>query len=380
MASPGDPTAVVAAQEVQVPAPQLGGLPSQVDPLWALIPPDPPQIGDEAADALLLKAERRRYQTIVDLGGWTVLPTGSLRQDDKGGAVAALRSRLDSEGYAVSPQGEATVFDAGLTDAVRRFQRLHDLPQDGVVDAKTRRALDVPAEARLGQIDANLERRRWLPRDLPADRLEVDVAGAEATLFVGGAPVLTLRVIVGAINHKTPLFVSAIDAVVLNPSWTVPDSIARKEILPRLAHDPAYLRRHHFTRTPAGLRQQPGADNALGRVKFDLDSPFGVYLHDTPGQASFALPTRTLSHGCVRVERPRVLAAWLLAAQGWSPARIDRAIATGATRRLTLERPLPLVILYRTVAPDSQGRARFRTDPYDWDAKLLKALTGPPPA
>jgi len=224
------------------------------------------------------------------------------------------------------------------------------------------------------QIDANLERWRWLPHDLPDDRLELDTGAAEATLYVAGRPALQMRAIVGDPSHKTPMFASRVDAVVFNPPWNVPDSIARKEILPKAARDPGYLSRNGFVRTTQGLQQRPGPGNALGQVKFDLRSPFGVYLHDTPGRASFARRARTLSHGCMRLEQPRELAERLLAVQGWARARIDQAIAAGSTQRVSLRNPMPLFVVYRTASVDQDGWATFRRDRYGWDHKLLAAL------
>ncbi len=322
-----------------------------------------------------LAEERRRYRTILAGGGWPTLPSGpAFKEGDEDVRIEALRHRLTAEGYVLVPTETPARFDAGLAAALRLFQRRHDLDEDGVLGTGTRRALDVPVADRLAQIDVNLERWRWLPRDLPADRLEVDIGGAEATRFASGRPVLTMRVIVGAPRHKTPMIASYLEAVVLNPPWNVPASIARNEIMPRAAREPGYLSRNGFVRTPNGLQQRPGPGNALGFVKFDLPSPFGVYLHDTPGRSSFARRVRTLSHGCMRLEKPRELAEDLLAPQGWTRATIDRAIAAGATRRVSLETRLPLFVIYRTVAIDEDGRATFRPDPYGWDTRLLAAL------
>lgn len=333
-----------------------------------------------------LTAERCRYMAIVDGGGWAALPKGTaLKLGDAAPAVALLRLRLAIEGYDPKPASASAPFDADLDRALRAFQRRHDLEEDGVLGVATRSALNVSAERRLQQVEANLERWRWLPHDLPADRLEVDVGAAEATLFLADRAELRMRVIVGDPRHRTPMFLSRLEAVVFNPPWNVPASIAQNEILPRLARDPGYLDRNGFTRTAQGLQQRPGPGNALGQLKFDLPSPFGVYLHDTPGRAAFARRVRTLSHGCMRLENPRGLAERLLANQGWDRARIDAAIATGTTRRIALQRPLPLLVIYRTASVDAEGWATFRPDPYGWDAKLMAALAqasvdgSPPP-
>ena len=169
------------------------------------------------------------------------------------------------------------------------------------------------------------------------------------------------------------MFASALDAVVFNPPWNVPASIATKEILPKAAKDPGYLSRHHFVLVGGQLQQRPGPGNALGRVKFDLNSPFGVYLHDTPGRAAFAGENRALSHGCMRLEKPKELAEALL---GWTPQRIGQAIDAGSTQRVALARPLPLIVTYRTVIGGHDGTVSFRPDVYGWDEKLMAALAG----
>jgi L,D-transpeptidase YcbB len=161
--------------------------------------------------------------------------------------------------------------------------------------------------------------------------------------------------------------------VVINPPWNVPASIANAEILPRAARDPGYLTRNGFRYVDGRLQQRPGAANALGRLKFDLQSPYGVYLHDTPSKSAFARPTRTLSHGCMRLEQPQALAAWLLARQGWTPSRLEAAIGQGATQRIALQTPPPLLVVYRTAFGDRTG-ARLWPDPYGWDTALGAAL------
>ena len=367
--------------------------PSSVERFWSLEPPrrDIPREFDEARRTQGLEAWLRalppadpryaalvqagqRYRKIAAAGGWTALPPGKAAPGERGPLVLALRQRLVAEGYDTGAGRELDLFDPGLTAALARFQRRHGLADDSALGPATRAALDVPAAARLEQIELNLERWRWLPRDLSADRIEVDIGDAQAVVFHAGRPALRMRVVVGAPATMTPMFASRLEAVVFNPPWNVPVSIAAKEITPKVARDPTYLLRHHYVLVPGGLQQLPGPDNALGEVKFDLPSPFGVYLHDTPVRSVFARPVRTLSHGCIRLERPLDLARDLLGAQGWTPDDVAAAVAAGTTRRVALDRSLPLFVVYRTAFVDEAGDLQFRRDAYRWDAKLAAAL------
>jgi murein L,D-transpeptidase YcbB/YkuD len=218
-----------------------------------------------------------------------------------------------------------------------------------------------------------------LPHALPADRIEVDIAGAEAVLFKANAPSLTMRVVVGDATHRTPMFASALEAVVFNPPWNVPRSIAEAEILPKAAKDPGYLARNAYVWVDGHLQQRPGPKSALGLVKFDLQNPFGVYLHDTPSRAAFQRRNRALSHGCMRLEMPQELAQRLLATQGWTPEAIDRAIDAKATLRTPLKTRTPLYVTYWTAVAGPAGQVDFRPDVYGWDRKLTSALAAAEP-
>jgi murein L,D-transpeptidase YcbB/YkuD len=370
--------------------------PSAVDRLWAIEPVwrdiatelaaarkagrleawladlSPPEPGYRALLALA-----QRYRRIAGKGGWPALPKGpALRPGDRSVVVPALRSRLAAEGYGDAAARDVGVLDPPLRHELIAFQRAHSLPQTGGLDAATRAALDVPAQTRLAQIEANLERWRWLPHTLPADRLELDVAGQSAVLFDDGAPVLEMKVIVGDPRHRTPMFVSRLTSVVFDPPWNVPSDIAKAEILPKAAKDPGYLARNDFVWVDDRLQQLPGPKNALGDIKFDLPSPFGVYLHDTPARSLFARSSRALSHGCMRLEKPQALAEALLTHQGWTPQAIAEAVAAGHTQVTPLRQSLPLYVLYWTVVVQPDGEPQFRPDIYGWDRKLSEALAG----
>jgi L,D-transpeptidase YcbB len=226
---------------------------------------------------------------------------------------------------------------------------------------------------RARQIAINLERLRWLPRDMPADRLVVDATISQLQLFREDRPVFTTRVVVGEFDKQTPELQSIVKYILFNPPWNIPPSIVRKEILPKLAGDHHYLAEHHMRwRGPMAVQQEAGPYSALGRLKFEMDDRFDVYLHDTPEKWRFGAVDRMMSHGCVRVENPRVLASLLL---DESPEKIDQAIDVNRTHSRPLPKPVPVLIVYRTAVVESDGSIAFRGDPYHRDDAVWAYLS-----
>lgn len=367
--------------------------PKSINPDWAMRAPFDAQKAFAAARAsgsvatwaaslpranpayLGLLTERRRYEAIRAKGGWPTIPPGpDLKPGDGGQRVAAVRARLVAEGFLAADSLATGPYDAALSAAVAAFQSHHRTKPDGIVNARTLKALNKPVADRLAAIDASMERERWLPDRLPPERIEVDVAGAHATLFQADRAVLTMRVIVGGVTHKTPVFAAKMTGIVLNPPWNVPDSIAKAELYPKERRSPGYFARNGIVATAGRLIQRPGPKASLGLLKFDLDDPYAIYLHDTPARGLFAQHHRALSHGCMRLEAPRPLAVAILAAQGWTAPSLDAAIATGTTRTVALKTPLPVFVVYRTAQTAPDGRVQFRHDVYGWDAKLGTAM------
>jgi murein L,D-transpeptidase YcbB/YkuD len=236
-----------------------------------------------------------------------------------------------------------------------------------------------PVEARattdkqLRQLAVNLERLRWVPRVIPPDRIVVNAATARLQLFRNNQPIFATRVVVGETDKQTPEFQSTINDILFNPPWNVPRSIVQREILPKLAADPDYLSRHHMRwRAGGAVQQEAGPYSALGRLKFEMTDRYDVYLHDTPLKSLFHSASRLMSHGCVRVENPRTLAALLLEQ---SPQAIDKAIAGGSTNRRPLPTPLPIFIVYQTAVVESDGSLQFVSDPYERDDEIWQHLT-----
>jgi murein L,D-transpeptidase YcbB/YkuD len=288
------------------------------------------------------------------------------------------------------------VLDKALSAALEAFQRRHGLSPTGWLDSETRRALNVTAGDRLRQIDVNLDRWRFAPRDLGDRHIRVNIPDFHLGVIERGRTVLGMRVIVGERDRQTPIFSDRITHIVFNPYWNIPDSIANDETLPAMMSDPEYLLRNNIevVRVADGrvepvdpaeldwtmpldgslrLRQRPGADNALGLVKFMFPNRSSVYLHDTPADRLFSRVARTLSHGCVRVERPVDLAHALLERYGWDEERIAEAMQGKTEQWIRVKEPVPVHLVYFTAWADS-GRAQFRNDVYGHDRDQAAAL------
>jgi murein L,D-transpeptidase YcbB/YkuD len=324
-----------------------------------------------------LKKALATYRAIDKAGGWPLVPEGpSLGLGATGDRVATLRERLAIEDGTVSKTGDK--LDDALAAAVQRAQKRYGLEPNGIVGKDTLAALNVPAHDRVRQIEANMERWRWLPAELPQHRVQVNIAAAVLTVFDADKPVTSMRAVTGRPGDETPMLSSEIHSIVFNPPWNVPSSIATKELWPKERAHKGYLAAHGFkvigTGPTARLQQSP-KKSALGKVKFDFDNPYGVYLHDTPTQGTFDRYSRLASHGCVRLAHPVDLAK--LALQGseqWTPDAIDAALKKGDTVRARLDDPIAVFLLYWTAYASADGRVSFLGDPYGWDAVLADRI------
>ncbi|HWR97295.1 MAG TPA: L,D-transpeptidase family protein, partial [Candidatus Methanoperedens sp.] len=293
--------------------------------------------------------------------------------------------------------------EAPLADALRRFQARHGLETDAIVGRRTIAALNTPALLRARQIEANLERLRWLPTHLGQRHLVVNIPDFKLVATEDSAPTLSMRVIAGRQTRRTPFFTGEITSILVNPPWTVPAKIALEDKLPLILNDREFLALAGFKvfartgkawreidpadvdwarlpkkRFPYLLRQEPGPQNALGRLKFQIPNRHDIYLHDTPSHGLFARADRAFSSGCIRVERAVDLAARLLAPDpAWTREKIEATIAAGETVSVPLKEPLPVYLLYVTAWVDPDGSLQFREDVYGRDAALLEALASP---
>jgi murein L,D-transpeptidase YcbB/YkuD len=250
-----------------------------------------------------------------------------------------------------------------------------------------------PLAARIQQIEINMERWRWLPRDLPARRIVVNIPAYRLDVWEGDTVALSMRVVVGKRDTPTPIFTDNMTHLVFSPYWNVPPTIAKGETIPAVLRDPSFLDRTNMevldgrgqVVDPASIdpdragaykfRQRPGTSNALGLVKFMFPNEFNVYLHDTPADSLFARTNRSFSHGCVRLERPEALAEYLLKSRPeWTPEKVAEAMHGGEERTVTLPESIPVYIGYWTVDVTPDGKAAFLPDVYGVDAPQAAAL------
>jgi murein L,D-transpeptidase YcbB/YkuD len=343
-------------------------------------------------DYAALSKQLQNYRVIASKGGWQRIPdVGTVKPGEPANtaALAAVRSRLAAEGILTaggagtpstpaSAPGEdaqgATLYDLALAAAVATFQARHSINVDSALGKETIDAMNVPAEFRLGQIAANMERWRWLPRSFGSRYIFVNVPAFKLEAYDSGQKALEMKVIVGQEyeDRATPVFADSMETVVFRPYWNVPPEIAAKEIFPKGA---AYLARGNFeVYTENGqrrLRQRPGPKNALGNVKFLFPNDFAIYLHDTSEPELFNKDVRAFSHGCIRVEKPAELAQWVL---GWPANQVDEAMKDGPNNRgIKVPRKIPVYIVYSTTYM-SNGQLYFGNDLYHRDDTLVPVV------
>jgi murein L,D-transpeptidase YcbB/YkuD len=348
---------------------------------------------------------RKAYPVFGTLAaaGWPEFPAGpKLVKGDRDVRVEALRKTLAAMGDfpGTETAEEPDLFDDAVEAAVKDFQRRHGLEPDGVVGAGTASALNVPAAERLNQIRANLERWRWITPELGRRYVLVNVADFRVGIYEESREVLAMPAIVGRAYRQTPDFSGRMSTITINPPWNVPPKLVREDILPKLRSDPDYLRKKGFrifenwsegareidaaavdwTRVDEDslsykFRQDPGPQNALGRIMFLFPNKFDVYMHDTPERWLFGRAVRDFSSGCIRVENPLDLAAYVLRDDpDWTIDKIREAIDSGETQVIRLRERLGVHVLYWTAWLGDDGRIQFRQDIYLRDAALVRAL------
>ena len=337
-------------------------------------------------------------EAFVDIPDDVVLKPGNDHAN-----VLALRKRLVETGQLDPASKSSTLFDEQLEKAVRRFQKDNDLDVDGIVGKQSYTLLNMSWADRVDALRLNMDRLRWIYRDISDDLIVVNIAGFELYYLRDNALVWDAPVMTGTIQHQTPVFTEHLKYLEFNPTWTVPRSIIRRSLFPKFSGNPQYVVDNNYhlidrdgqatdplsidwsayngSNFPYGVVQQPGENNALGRVKFIFPNKHAIYLHDTPSRALFSRSSRAFSSGCVRVQNPLQFAEILLDdPDKWSLQQIRDLVASGRPKeRVYLPRTVDVMLMYWTTSPTSDGGVQFHPDIYSKDPAMLTALNAPPP-
>ena len=360
----------------------------------------PPQAGYAR-----LKRALGEYRHIASNGGWAQIPgPAPINTDESGKRILDVKERLRMTKELSEDEFHLPYFSKALENAIRAYQMRHGLEITGFIDEETLISMNVPVQERISQIEVNLERWRWLPQNLGLQHVIVNIANFRLDIVENDQIVNTMRVIVGKTYRRTPVFSDKMTYLVLNPYWHVPDNIARQDILPMIRKDQSYLTKKgmkifdswgadarevevatlKWSEINAGnfrfrLRQDPGPENALGRIKFMFPNQFNVYLHDTPSRELFLKTNRDFSSGCIRIEKPIELAEYVLKAAGWNKHKIEVALKRQVEQTVRLPEAIDIHLLYWTCWVDEKGIVNFRRDIYQRDKLLTEALQEGPP-
>lgn len=348
-----------------------------------------------------LKMALIKYQEILEDVGWEPITT-TLTKFEKGMIhpdVSLIRNRLSvTQGEIILDTDDENLFDESLHKQVVIFQNRNGLEADGVLGKESLQILSISIEDRIASIEANLERWRWLSDELGERHIKINIANFELQFVDKGQTVFVSEAIVGRPYRQTPVFSSLMTYLVFNPDWTVPPTILKNDVIPAIIKNPNYLKEKKMkviTHTgnvvnsssidwqraaqsgfPYMIRQDPGPDNALGRVKFMFPNHHNVYIHDTPSKNLFVHAERTFSSGCIRVNHPLELARVLLLSddQVWTSDQINNVITGNQPKTVRFKEGIPVHLLYLTAWADDEGVVYFRRDIYNRDQPLLMAL------
>lgn len=356
------------------------------------------QMGPNIADYQSLKKALQTYRELEKQSPALPQMTASkknLKVGEKSDEVANLRLILHSFGDYKEANLTSTEFNKDLEEAVKHFQKRHFIDQTGIINDKTRKALNIPIKDLINKIIINMERLRWLPDDHLSKRyILVNVGGYEVKAYTDNQLDLRMKAIVGKAATKTPLFYAPMKNVILNPSWSVPHSIKMRDKIPKIIQDPGYIHRGGFTvyddnnqiidpdqadwaneGSHLHLRQSPGKKNALGRIKLNIENPYTIYLHGTPDEKLFNKAVRNYSSGCIRLQDPTAMTSWLLNNEKeYSPESLEKMIEKGATVTVPLKEAINVYFTYQTVWQGDAGELYFSPDAYKLDPPLEKLL------
>lgn len=327
----------------------------------------------------LLEEAVQNYSKLKTKDPWVTIAFDErsfLKTSDRSPVIKEIRNRLELLGD-FRGLGNSEVYNQRLENAVKRFQSRHGLEENGVINKTLIKALNVPLDARIQQLKANMERiskeviqreGKWIVANIPEYKLHI---------FEDGDEVLSMDIVVGKTTNKTVIFSDEMEQIVFSPYWNIPESIVKNEILPAISKNPRYLKNNQMeiVGTENGfpkIRQKPGPKNSLGKVKFLFPNKYNIYFHDTPAKSLFEKKTRAFSHGCIRLSQPFELAKYLLKDDPqWTDEAIQNAMNSGTEKWVSLSEKIPVSISYYTAWVDSSGDVHFRDDIYGHDKNIV---------
>lgn len=322
------------------------------------------------------------YHEISLSGGWRNIELNDKRNyklGDSALTIWQLKQRLQTE-FDYNTNETSKIFTASLTEAVKMAQIRFGYKSNGTVTVALINALNVPVQQRIQQMVINMERMRWMPKESAGDRIVVNIPEFKMHVYGDSKKVFDVDIVVGMAANKTVVFNDLLKFVVFSPYWNIPRSIVRKEIVPAMRRSSRYLARKNMEQTGFSnglpiIRQKPGANNALGRVKFIFPNSYSIYFHDTPSKSLFDEDKRAFSHGCIRLAEPKKMAVYLLRNQPeWTDRTINAAMSVSKEKWVTLDKPVPVIISYFTSWVDENGLLNFREDIYGRNKKMAEKL------
>lgn len=328
-----------------------------------------------------LKEQLAKYYDVAKNGGWPEVSfaKGKYKKGVSSPEVATLKKRLELSGD-MPAMDTSLIYNDSLETGIKNFQVRHGFTPTGVLTEAVVKEMNVPAITRLQQILMNMDRMRWLAAEPKGHLIVVNIPEFILHMYEGTNKVFDMVVVVGKEGHNTMMFNGDLNQVVFSPHWNVPESIVKNEILPAMNKNSNYLASHNMEIVSNNgevpeIRQKPGGDNALGKVKFLFPNSFNIYFHDTPSKSLFEKDKRAFSHGCIRLKEPEKMANYVLRDQPeWTPEKINEAMNSGEEKFVKVKNPIPVVVTYYTAWADENGKLNFREDIYGHDTRLAQKM------
>jgi len=357
----------------------------KIDPMvWADSVLNQPNGGDTASSFVpyhLLKEQLAVYYNAEKKGGWAPisLTGGTLRMGESSPVVASIKKRLAQTGD-FSLTDSSQTYTGSLSSAIKSFKLRHGLDSSDIITDSVLNEMNVSAGQRLEQIIINMNRMRWMPATYKEQFIQVNIPEFMLKVYEGDSKVFDMKVVVGKEGSSTMMFSGDMDQVVFSPYWNVPESIVKTEIIPALKNNPNYLKQHNMEIVKKNdsiptIRQLPGSQNSLGKVKFLFPNSFDIFFHDSPAKELFEKDQRAFSHGCIRLQDAEKMAAYLLRDDAaWTPVKIKQAMNSKKEQWVKLKKVVPVAITYFTAWVDADGKLNFRNDVYGHDKKTSNRM------